>query len=306
MSQQKRVAIAEKFGGPEEIAIQEQQVPDLPAHNIRVAVRTVGMNQYDAHRRAGGFDVREPVTFGGEFAGVIVESRARGWEVGEEVIGWGVSNAAADLVDTDGTRLVRKPTDLDWSVAGALSTVGQVALSAIRSVELGEGDIIVVHGAAGAAGTVLVQLARKRGVTVIGTASEQNHDYLRALGAIPVAHGENLAADIEKAAEGDPVKASIDLTGHREAGEYAVALAGEGGAAITLLPETHASHGVPMIHPDENGAQMLELLSSVQEGSLQLTVETLSFEDIVEAHRRLDSGEARGKLVLELSDNPYL
>lgn len=76
--------------------------------------------------------------------------------------------------------------------AGAISASGQTAHTALEELAVGKDDTVLIHAAAGGVRTFAVQLARELGATPIGTASEGNHDYLRALGAIPVAYGEGL------------------------------------------------------------------------------------------------------------------
>lgn len=303
--QTNRIAVARRFGPPEAIVIEEHPVAELRHGEIRVAVRTGGLNPVDARRRSGSFGGSVPMTLGTEFAGVVAESRDPRYAVGDEVIGWGVSGADADLVTTDADRLALKPADLDWALAGGLSGVGQSALTALASLRLAAGDVIVVHGAAGGVGTVLTQLAITSGLRVIGTASGANQEHVRSLGAIPVVYGAGLADRIAEATAGSAIAASIDLAGSREAGDIAVAVARAGGQSITLVPETMSSHGIRLVQVRRSAAQLRELLDAVA-GGLVLPVEALPFTRIVEAHRRLDMGHSRGKLVLDLSDNPHL
>ncbi|MET4159758.1 NADP-dependent oxidoreductase [Agromyces sp. PvR057] len=307
MTQQtSRIAVARRFGPPETIAIEEHPVASLRRGEIRVAVRTGGLNPVDARRRSGSFGGGVPLTLGTEFAGVVVESHDPQYVVGAAVIGWGVSGADADLVTTSSDRLAHKPADLDWDLAGGLSGVGQSALTALASLRLAAGDVIVVHGAAGGVGTVLAQVATARGLRVIGTASAANQEHLRAIGATPVVYGPGLAGRITEAASGAAIAASVDLAGTREAGDLAVAVTRAGGQAITLVPETMSSHGIRLVQVRRSAAQLQELLDAVAGGTLVLPVEAMAFTRIVEAHRRLDAGHSRGKLVLDLSDNPHL
>lgn len=306
MSQIGRIAVVRRFGPPDVITIEEHPQPSLGRGQVRVAVRTGGLNPVDARRRSGSFGGSVPMVLGTEFAGVVIESQDRAWKVGEEVIGWGAQGADADLVTTDGSRLYTKPASLDWALAGGLSGVGQSALTALNALSLRSGDVVVVHGAAGGVGTVLTQVARARGITVIGTASPANQQHLHGLGAVAVTYGPGLASRITAVAAGRPVAASIDLAGSKEAGDVAVAVTAAGGRAITLVPETMTSHGIALVRVQHSSAQMRELLDGIAAGTLRLPVETLPFTEIVEAHRRLDAKHARGKLVLDLSDNPHL
>ena len=101
---------------------------------------------------------------------------------------------------------------MPWEVAGALFVVGATASAAVRAVNLSDGDTVVVSGAAGGVGSLAVQLARRAGATVIGLASEPNHEWLRGHGVIPVTYGDGVADRIREAAP-DGVDAFIDLVG---------------------------------------------------------------------------------------------
>lgn len=301
-----RIAVAREFGGPEVIRIEPHPVPALPSGGVLVAVRTAGLNPVDARRRAGGFGGRPPLVFGTEYAGTVLASDVAEWPVGADVIGWGVPGAQADIVSADPSMLVAKPEALDWVTAGGFGGAARTAVTALDALDLQQGDTVVVHGAAGGVGTILTQLALARGLRVIGTAGEDNQERLRALGAIPVVYGPGTPERIAAAADGQPLAASIDLAGTPDAGAVAASVRGAGGQAITLVPETAASHGIPLVRSNATAAQMRDLVASVVDGGLVVPVESLPFDEIQETHRRLDSKHARGKLVLDLSDNPHL
>lgn len=306
MTELARIAVVRTFGPPQNIKIEEHPLAPLRAGEVRVAVRTGGLNPVDARRRAGKFGGNVPMVLGTEHAGVIHDSKDPSWPVGMEVIGWGTSGADADLATTDGSRLFPKPAGLDWNLAGGLSGVGQTALTALNALSLQPGNLVVVHGASGGVGTVLAQMAISRGLKVIGTASASNQDYLRKLGATAVEYGPGLSERILAAAGGQPIVASIDLAGSHEAGDVCVAVMRAGGQAITLVPETMTSHSLRLVQVRHSPEQLKELLDAVAAGGLVLPVESFPFLNIVQAHERLDSKHAQGKIVLNISDNPYL
>ena len=100
---------------------------------------------------------------------------------------------------------------MPWEVAGALFVAGATAYAAVRAVALTEGDTVVVSGAAGGVGSIAVQLARRDGATVIGLAGQDNHDWLRGHGVIPVAYGAGVSDRIRAAA--GKVDAFVDTFG---------------------------------------------------------------------------------------------
>ncbi|MGX1590920.1 NADP-dependent oxidoreductase [Glutamicibacter sp. NPDC055491] len=306
MKQHYRVAVARQFGAPEVISIENHPVQPLAAGEVRVAVRAAGQNPVDARRRAGNFGGQVPLVFGTEFSGIVHESKDPGWAAGDEVVGWGAVGADADLVLASGDKLAAKPKELPWAVAGGLSGAGQTSLTALAALELQPGDVILVHAAAGGLGSMLVQLAMHQGLVVIGTAGTGNQEYLRQLGVLPVVYGPGLSERVAQAAGGRAIAASIDLAGSMEAGDLARELASGGAQCITLVPETWQSHGLPLVSVRASAQRFAELVRSYRDGGLQLQVNTLEFNDVVKAHRQMDAKHSRGKLVLEMSDNPYL
>jgi NADPH:quinone reductase-like Zn-dependent oxidoreductase len=96
--------------------------------------------------------------------------------------------------------LTPKPAGVPWEAAGALFVAGSTAYAAVRAVSLKPGDTVVISAAAGGVGSLAVQLARRAEATVIGIASEANHEWLRSYGAIAVSYGDGVADRIRAAA----------------------------------------------------------------------------------------------------------
>ncbi|MFH9351379.1 NADP-dependent oxidoreductase [Kitasatospora sp. NPDC017646] len=182
-------------GGPEVLRVTEVPDPEPGAGEVRVRVYAAGGQPVDLAIREGfrppGTAGEPPFVLGNEFAGVVnrLGPVVDGWRTGDEVLGFRLLGCQAELVTVDAAQLVAKPAGMPWEQAGALSASGQTAHVALTLLGVGPGDTVLVHGAAGGVGTVAVQLARAWGATVIGTASERNHDYLRELGAVPITYG---------------------------------------------------------------------------------------------------------------------
>ncbi|MEO9328622.1 alcohol dehydrogenase catalytic domain-containing protein [Gordonia aurantiaca] len=247
--------LVRRFGPPEVIEVVDLPAPSsIPADTALVAVRSSGVNPVDAIIRSGAFDTDVPYVPGRELAGTVlavgdgVSSVATGDGVssvatGDAVVGFPTESSHAELALVPAASLVPKPAAVDWDVAGGIAVVGQTANRLLLAVEPGADDVVVVHGASGGVGTVLVQLLVARGSTVIGTAGDRNRDHLAALGAVPVVYGPGLARRID-AATREPVTASIDLAGTAESGEVGAAVAASGGRAVTLVPGPARAHGI--------------------------------------------------------------
>jgi NADPH:quinone reductase-like Zn-dependent oxidoreductase len=118
----------------------------------------------------------------------------------------------AEFVPAPVRTVARKPPALSWAEAAALPLVGLTAYQALRWANVGDADTVLVHAAAGGVGSIAVQLAGIAGARVIGTASEQNHDYLRGLGAEPVVYGDGLVDRVRDLAP-NGVDVALDFVG---------------------------------------------------------------------------------------------
>ena len=156
------------YGGPEVLHLVNDDPPRPGPGDIRVRVRAAGVNPVDCKIRRGYFASPGdtfPQTLGNEFAGVVdaIGPAVTGYTVGDEVLGFTTAAAYADYVVVPADLVTTKPLALPWTVAGALSVVGQTAYHALRTLRVGTGETLLVHGAAGGVGTMAVQLARHLG-----------------------------------------------------------------------------------------------------------------------------------------------
>ena len=229
-----RAVIYETFGGPEVLQLRDVPEPHAGPDEVRVRVTAAGLNPMDwglASRpeRAAQFGLTLPSGFGYDFAGVVdqVGGGAAGFSVGERVYGGALGRAVADFVTlkaaAEGAEaLWHTPDGISDEVASTLPVAGATAAAALAAIGLRPGDTVLIGGAAGGVGVFAVQLARLAGATVIGTASEGTFEFLRQLGAEPVAYGPGLADRVRAVAPGG-VTAATDLFG-TETAETALAL----------------------------------------------------------------------------------
>jgi len=203
-----------------------------------------------------------------------------------------------ELVTIDATQVTHKPTEMGWEVAGALSAAGQTAYLALRSLEVGKDDVLLIHAAAGGVGTAATQLALAWGARVIGTASEANHEYLRSLGAIPVTYGQGLAERVRSIAP-DGVDAALDAVGG-EANDVSVAVVKNKARAGTII-DYEAGHrlGVRMLGGERSVKILAQLAEMHVRGQLEVPISlSVPMERAAEAHRQIDTGHTRGRVVL--------
>ncbi|MCC4317332.1 NADP-dependent oxidoreductase [Streptomyces malaysiensis] len=226
-----RAVIYETFGGPEVLELREVPEPHAGPGEVRVRVTAAGLNPMDwsiASRpeAAARFGITVPSGFGSDLAGVIDEvgDGATGFAVGDRVYGGALGRAVADFVVVKPSvdALWHTPEGISDEVASTLPVAGLTAAAALAAIGLRSGDTVLVGGAAGGVGVFAVQLARLAGATVIGTASPGTFEFLRQLGAEPLAYGPGLANRVRALAPGG-VTAATDLFG-TETAEAALAL----------------------------------------------------------------------------------
>jgi NADPH:quinone reductase-like Zn-dependent oxidoreductase len=307
-----RAATYESYGSPDTLAVREVPDPKVGPGEALVEVRRAGVNPVDWKLMSGGLDAMMEVTFpvvpGWDVAGVV---RAVGPDtpevaVGDEVLAyarkdWVHGGTFAELVTVPARALARKPAALGWDEAGGLPLAGLTALRTLRRLEVGAGDTVLVHAAAGGVGLLAVQVARELGATtVIGTASEGNHEHLRELGATPVTYGDGLVDRVRGIAP-DGVDAVADFVGGVL--DDTLAVLKEGGRHASITDPSVAEHGGSWIWVRPDGEELQWLADRAADGRLVVDVAgTYGLDDVARAFARSQEGHVSGKLVIAVSD----
>ncbi|GHI04377.1 hypothetical protein AQI88_36810, partial [Streptomyces cellostaticus] len=300
-----------RFGGPEVLEVGEVRDPTLGPHGVLVRTRAAGVNPLDWKTREGLLaplaDAVFPVVPGFDVAGVVerVGVSVTEFAPGDEVIGYVWqdvvrSGTFAELVVAPARTLARKPAGLTWAQAAALPLAGLAAYqSVVQRLRVQPGETVLVHAAAGGVGTLAVQLARWRGARVIGTASEHNHDFLRGLGAEPVAYRGALAEHVRRLAP-DGVDAVLDSVGHR-ALRACRELLRPGGRVVSLVEPKVTELGGSYVFARPDAADLAALGRLTEERRLAVEVaRTFPLEQAAEALQLLREGHTRGKIVLSV------
>jgi NADPH:quinone reductase-like Zn-dependent oxidoreductase len=301
-----RAAAFSAFGGPEVLRVMELPTPTAGAGQVRVRVRTAGVQPFDAAVRAGwvppGVQGDLPRVPGNEFAGVVdqVGEGVTGVEAGTEVLGFSLLNSYAEYVVVGADEVTPKPAEVPWEVAGGLTSGVQTAEIALAEIRTGRGDTVLIHGAAGSVGTAAVQIARFSGAMVLGTAREENHDHLRALGAIPLAYGDGLADRVRAAAPGG-VDAVLDGAGG-VALDLSLDLVEDRQRIVTLVDHGRAADlGVRRVRGQRTAERLARYARLYAEGTFAFLVRrTYPLDQAADAHREIETGHGRGKIVLTI------
>jgi NADPH:quinone reductase-like Zn-dependent oxidoreductase len=192
------------------------------------------------------------------------------------------------------------PPSVDFPGAAALPAAIETATRALDQLGTGSGGLLLINGASGSVGSAAVQLAVARGARVIGTASPANHDYLRSLGAEPVAYGEGLAGRVRALAP-DGVDLALDVAGSGVLPEL-IELAGGAGQVITVADFRGAQeHGVRFSSGDAGRAVhvLSQIGGLIESGRFSPPVtQTFPLAEVAQAHRLSEQGHVRGKPVL--------
>jgi NADPH:quinone reductase-like Zn-dependent oxidoreductase len=297
-----KAVIIDEFGGPEVLRVGDREMPEPDAGQVRVRVRAAGVNGVDAAIRSGAaqqiFPTKLPTVLGLEIAGVVDASgpNVDGLAVGDEVLGLADGGGYAEYALA--TTVAPKPAELGWAEAAALPVAAETALRVLNMLEVARDDTVLIHGAAGGVGTVAVQLALSRGATVIGTASEANHDYLREIGATPVVYGEGLV-DRVRAVAPDGIDAVFDAAG-QGALPNSIELRGGTSRIVTIADPAAFRLGVTFSGEAAHDAGALaEVARQAADGRLRVTVgETYPLEEAPAAQESVATGHGRGKVVL--------
>ena len=290
-------------GGPEQEGYLDVDVPSPGPGELVVRVRAAGVNPGDWRLRAGGYDVTGPAVLGREVAGTVVAlgRDVVGFAPGDEVFGGcpGMIGGWAEQALVTASFAAHRPTGVSASDAAVLPVAAGTAYDALVDLALPPGATVLVNGAGGGVGIPAVQLARARGLRVVGTASAAKQDLLAELGAVPVAAGDGVVDRIRAAAP-DGIDGVFDLVG----GDALRAVAGlvDPGALFSVADKPLVAElGGRDVTRDRSTAVLDALAGLVARGDLDPWVRTvLPLDRAAEALALVEDGHVLGKVVLTL------
>ncbi|MEH1098748.1 NADP-dependent oxidoreductase [Micromonospora sp. CPCC 205561] len=307
----KAIAI-DAYGPADLLTLQELPTPPVGPDTVLVRVRAAGVNPVDWKVRegelAGVIPGHFPLVPGWDAAGVVeaVGPAVTGFAVDDEVVGYVRRDHVqygtyAELVPAPERTLAARPVRASWAQAAGLPLAGLTAYQALLSARTGAGDTVLVHGASGGVGHLAVQIARALGADrVIGTAGAANHDFVRSLGAEPVAYGDGLA-DRVRAIAPDGVDVVLDLFGGAALDVSAGLITRPARLVSTADPEHVTRLGGSYLFVKPSTVDLGVLGGLVDAGRLSVHVaRTFPLARAADAHRLVEAGHVRGKVVLEV------
>src|SRR3954451_8821346 len=300
----------DRFGGADVLQVRDD-LPEPPVGPDTVLVRThaAGVNPVDISiregRLAGAFPHHFPIIPGWEVAGVVEATGPAvvDFAAGDEVFGyvrrdhvqWGTT---AELVPAPQRCLAPKPSSLSFAEAGALPLAGLTAYQALtEALDVGEGDRVLVHRAAGGGGFNAVQIAVALGAHVIGTASPRNHGFLRDAGAAEVL---DYSAGPISGQLAEPVDAVLDRVGGQTLADAPRQVRDPARIASIVDPAVRDPGGrYVFVRPDAHDLE--ELARMADAGQLRVSIaKAFPLEQVADAQRLVAEGHVRGKVVVTL------
>jgi NADPH:quinone reductase-like Zn-dependent oxidoreductase len=299
------------YGGPDVLELTDRPDPLVGPDYVLVRVRAASVNPVDYKIREGylqgAFPSHLPMILGWDVAGVVeqVGPAVTEYVPGDEVVGYVRKDTIehgtyAELVAAHVRHLALRPTSVSFEEAAALPLAGLTAWQSVDLAAVGEGDTVLVHAAAGGVGSFAVQIALHRGARVLGTASERNHEYLRSLGAEPVAYGDGLAERVRSLAP-DGVDAALDYVGG-ESLEVSPQVVKNPERIVSVVDPAKVKEiggQYAFVRPDPR--HLAELATMVDDGALRIELaRTFPLAQAADAQRLVEEGHVRGKVAISV------
>ena len=313
-----------KCGGPEVLTYEDIAVPEPKAGEARVKIEAIGLNYIDVYQRTGLYQLPTPFTLGREAAGIVdaVGPNATEVRVGERVAYAMEPGAYAEFAVVPAWKLVPEPAKLDSRSAAATMLQGMTAHYLTHSTyPLNQGETALVHAAAGGVGLLLIQIAKMRGATVIGTVSTEAKARLaKEAGADDVIlyTQTDFLAEVKKLTGGKGVHVVYDSVGVTTFDQSlnclrprgCLALFGQSSGPVPPFDlgklATMGSLFITrptLLHYMLDHTELLrrtnDLFDWIATGKLKVRIDkTFTLRDAAEAHRQLEGRRTTGKVVL--------
>ena len=314
-----------KYGSPKVLQLEEIAVPEIGDDGVLIRVDATSVNPFDWHFMRGlpyflrlmtGVRAPKQAHPGADVAGHVerVGANVTQFRPGDEVFG-GCSGAFAEFATASEKSLAMKPAGLTPEQAAAIPMAGCTALQALSDHgRLQAGQKVLINGAAGGIGTFAVQIARALGAEVTGVCSTRNVDLVRSIGADQVV--DYTAADFTRG--GQRYDLIIDAIGNRSLRDMRrvmtprgtlVFLGGGGSRLFGPLGQSlrarvlgrFIDQRMLMFFASVNRADLLTLEELVGAGKIRPVIDrTYTLAEIPEAIRYIETGHARGKVVVRV------
>lgn len=302
------------FGGPEVLTLTDIEVAPPGPGEVAVRVEAAGVNPLDGKLRSGlrpSGEITTPRRVGADGAGIVtaVGADVEGFRVGDAVAVFGAAGTYASDIVASPTQLAPRPPSVSAPDAAAIGIPAGTAYQSLRSLAVGAGDTLLVHGGSGAVGQAIIQFAVLWGARVLATTSDRRADRVRELGGEPLSYAPGLLGRIRAAAP-EGVTAVIDIAGTDEALAASLELVADRSRIATLVRgKDAAAYGIrAFLGGSPEPLSTLELawraeampvtLALMAAGRFSVEIgPQLPLADAAEAHRLVEGG-VDGKVIL--------
>jgi len=310
---QMRAVRIHNYGGPEQIKLENIAIPKPAAGEVLIKVHAAGVNPIDWKVREGYLAEviphTLPLTLGWDFSGEVaaVGQNVEKWHVGDAVYArpdLSKNGAYAEYITVSADEIAAKPKTLSWQKSAAVPLVTLTAWQALNDIgQMKQGDRVLIHAGAGGVGIAAIQLAKQAGATVYTTASTQNVEFLKSLGADEV---------IDYTQQDFTTLADLDIVFDTMGGEVlekSWATLKKGGCLISIaeVPNENlaAKHEVKanFCFVQANSGQLSEISNLIDSGDITIEVDSVfPLDHIAQAHEKSESGHTRGKIVIQIQE----
>jgi NADPH:quinone reductase-like Zn-dependent oxidoreductase len=297
------------YGDSSQMKMEDVPRPKIESDQVLVKVLAAGVNPVDWKIRAGW--LKEfmpqsfPLTLGQDLSGEVSElgENVSQFKVGDQIFGFGYGSYA-EYAAARANEIALKPRSLDFNAAASIPTACLTAWQAL--IDLGhvsQGQLILIHGAAGGVGSFAVQIAKWKGGRIVATAAAADAPYLKSLGVEQVIDYQSERFE-DRAGNPDIV---IDLIGG-ETLNRSYGIVKKGGIIVTTVQQADQAKasqaGVRAVNilMKRDGAELAQIAQLVDQGIVKPRIDkVLSIDDAKRAHDLNESGKSRGKIVLKVA-----
>lgn len=328
-----KAIIFEQFGEADVLQVADVAQPDMRPDDLIVRVHAAGVNRADLTHRRGGYgrpNFGDSTIMGLEIAGEVLQagSAVRGFTAGDRVMGVVGGGAYAEVARLDWRMALPIPQALDYVHAAAIPEVFVTAHEAMLHLgRLKAGDSVLIHAAAGGVGSAAVQLARATGATVYATAEASKLEQVQRLGADCVIdyRTQDYAQVVAERTSKRGVDVVIDFIGAPNFARNIASLANGGrlvqvgilggGGQVSIALEDILYRHLQIFGTVMKSRQQTEKHAMVQRfrehwldrfssgaGLVPVVDSTYPLERAADAHRRMESSQNVGKIILTMSD----
>jgi NADPH:quinone reductase len=301
--------------------IRELPDPEPGPGEVRVAVKASSVNGMDVFVATGMakglMEHRYPVVVGRDYAGVVdaVGEGVERFGVGDEVTGiappeqhLGRGTYANYIVVPAEGFIEPKPSSLSFEQAASVGLAALTALVAVKAVDASAGKVVLVAGATGGVGSYAVQIAARRGATVIATTLPEDEEWIRSLGASEVVDYRSNVAETVRSSHPDGIDALIDAVNRGDAHGSLAELVKQGGYVASTTGSADAEAlsvrgvGAANVFAQGDPADFADVVRMAGDGELQVPIKrTFSFEELPEALGLVGSRSSRGKFAIKVA-----